>query len=64
MFLLQVEEAQQSVLEEFLEPSPYDNDGRRVVEGQRLDQAQSDIFLGWTEGSIEQRHCYGRQLRD
>ncbi len=64
MFFLQVKEAQRSVLEEFLEPSPYDNAGRRVVEGQRLAQAQSDIFLGWTEGPIERRHFYVRQLRD
>jgi uncharacterized protein (DUF2252 family) len=64
IFFLQAKEAQRSVLEEFLEPSPYDNDGRRVVEGQRLAQAQSDIFLGWAEGSIEHRHYYVRQLRD
>ena len=34
-------------------PSAYDNHGQRVVEGQRLIQAQSDIFLGWTEGELE-----------
>ena len=45
-------------------PSAYANQGRRVVEGQRLTQAQSDIFLGWTEGGIEGRHYYVRQLRD
>lgn len=64
VFFLQAKEAQASVLEEFLEPSPYDNHGRRIVEGQRLSQAQSDIFLGWTLGEIEQRHFYIRQLRD
>jgi len=61
---LQIKEAPSSVLEEFLAPSAYANHGRRVVEGQRLIQAQSDIFLGWTEGSIEHRHFYVRQLRD
>lgn len=61
---LQVKEAGTSVLEEFLAPSAYANEGRRVVEGQRLTQAQSDIFLGWTEGGIEGRHFYVRQLRD
>jgi uncharacterized protein (DUF2252 family) len=61
---LQVKEAGPSVLEEHLSPSVYDNEGRRVVEGQRLTQAQSDIFLGWTEGGIEGRHYYVRQLRD
>ena len=61
---LQVKEAGRSVLEEFLSPSTYENQGRRVVEGQRLTQAQSDIFLGWTEGGVDGRHYYVRQLRD
>lgn len=60
---LQAKEATASVLEEHLDPSPYDNHGRRVVEGQRLVQAESDIFLGWTAGR-EGRHFYLRQLRD
>ena len=60
---LQVKEAGQSVLAEFLQPSEYENQGRRVVEGQRLVQAQSDIFLGWTEG-LAGRQFYVRQLRD
>ncbi len=60
---LQLKEAGPSVLEEFLQPSKYENAGRRVVEGQRLAQAQSDIFLGWTEG-FEGRQFYVRQLRD
>jgi uncharacterized protein (DUF2252 family) len=63
-FFLQAKEAQASVLEAHLGDSPYQNNGRRVVEGQRLAQAQSDIFLGWTEGRIEGRHFYVRQLRD
>ena len=44
---LQIKEAEASVLEEFLEPSQFENHGQRVVEGQRLIQASSDIFLGW-----------------
>lgn len=61
---LQAKEATSSVLEEFLAPSRYSNHGQRVVEGQRLVQAQSDIFLGWTVGAPEGRHFYVRQLRD
>jgi uncharacterized protein (DUF2252 family) len=64
---LQAKEAQSSVLEEFLEPSEYDHHGERVVAGQHLMQAASDIFLGWqrVEGvdGIE-RDYYIRQLRD
>src|SRR5205823_8745008 len=44
---LQVKEAQASVLEPFLGRSQYRNHGRRVVEGQKLMQAASDIMLGW-----------------
>ena len=64
---LQAKEAQQSVLERFLGPSEYENSGERVVRGQRLMQASSDIFLGWqrVEGTdgIE-RDFYLRQLHD
>lgn len=60
---LQVKESGPSVLEKHLGPSAYPNSGRRVVEGQRLAQAQSDIFLGWTEGRAR-RGFYVRQLRD
>ena len=64
---LQAKEAQASVLERFLEPCEYDNQGERVVRGQRLMQGSSDIFLGWQrvrgEGGIE-RDFYMRQLRD
>ncbi len=63
-FFLQAKEAQASVLAPHLGASPYENHGRRIVEGQRLAQAQSDIFLGWTEGRIEHHHFYVRQLRD
>ena len=60
---LQVKEATSSVLESHLPKSPY-TPGRRVVEGQRLMQATSDIFLGWTTGIQEGRYYYWRQLRD
>lgn len=61
--LLQVKEARRSVLEPFAGQSPYDNQGQRVVVGQRLTQAASDIFLGWA--SIPQGYdFYVRQLRD
>ncbi len=64
---LQAKEAQASVLEPFVGKSRYANHGQRVVEGQRLMQASSDIFLGWnrlagTDGVV--RDFYIRQLRD
>jgi len=65
---LQVKEAGPSVLSEFVGTSKYDNQGQRVVEGQRLMQAASDIFLGWLridpapDGVV--RDFYLRQLRD
>jgi len=65
---LQMKEAESSVLEEFLGPSEFDNHGERVVTGQRLMQATSDIFLGWlhVETGIDggDRDFYGRQLKD
>ena len=62
---LQVKEATSSVLEDHLPKSRYATPGRRVVEGQRLLQAASDIFLGWTRGAFRaNRHYYWRQLRD
>ncbi|MGW5419381.1 DUF2252 domain-containing protein [Streptomyces sp. NPDC003943] len=60
---LQIKEAGQSVLEQYLQPSAFTHQGHRVVSGQRLIQAASDIFLGWMTGP-EQRHFYWRQLRD
>jgi hypothetical protein len=51
------------VLEEFLEPSRYDNQGRRVVEGQQLMQTVSDIFLCWAHDDVGIDY-YWRQLRD
>ncbi|MFL6129432.1 MAG: DUF2252 domain-containing protein [Mycobacteriales bacterium] len=65
--ILQAKEAQPSVLERFLGPSGHPNSGERVVAGQRLMQASSDIFLGWdrTTGiDGNQRDFYVRQLRD
>jgi uncharacterized protein (DUF2252 family) len=61
---LQVKEATASVLEDHLPKSRYDTPGQRVVEGQRLMQAASDIFLGWTRGVQANRYYYWRQLRD
>jgi uncharacterized protein (DUF2252 family) len=64
---LQAKEAQESVLERFVGKSRYDSHARRVVAGQRLMQAVSDIFLGWqrVEGYDGQpRDFYVRQLRD
>jgi uncharacterized protein (DUF2252 family) len=61
---LQVKEATASVLEEHLGNSRYGHHGERVVRGQRMMQAASDIFLGWTTGLDVRRHFYWRQLRD
>ena len=64
---LQIKEAQESVLAPFAGASQYRNQGQRVVEGQRLIQAASDILLGWyrTEGlDGKQRDFYVRQLWD
>ncbi len=65
---LQLKEAQASVLEEFVGKSDVHNCGERVVNGQHLMQASSDIFLGWchvTNGlDGRERDFYGRQLKD
>ena len=65
---LQIKEADKSVLAEFAGASKYTNQGQRVVAGQRLMQASSDIFLGWQriEAGLDgqQRDFYVRQLRD
>jgi uncharacterized protein (DUF2252 family) len=60
---IQIKEAGPSVLETYLGKSAYPNHGQRVVVGQHLMQAASDIFLGWTQGQGK-RHFYLRQLRD
>jgi uncharacterized protein (DUF2252 family) len=64
---LQIKQAQPSVLEQHLAPSPYANAGQRVVAGQRAMQAASDIMLGWhrlTGPDGTSRDFYVRQLRD
>ena len=61
--LLQFKEACPSVLAPYAGKSLYENQGQRIVEGQRLMQASSDIFLGWTHGR-RGYHFFGRQLRD
>jgi len=61
---LQVKEATASVLEDQLPKSRYKQHGQRVVQGQRMLQAASDIYLGWTKGRDGTRHFYWRQLRD
>lgn len=63
--LLQVKQANPSVLEPYLGASRFDNAGKRVVVGQRVMQAAGDPFLGWTKGSKEPIHdFYVRQLKD
>jgi uncharacterized protein (DUF2252 family) len=59
---LQVKEARASVLEPYAGATPFPNQGQRVVNGYRLMQPASDMFLGWTEGP--KRHFFVRQLRD
>jgi uncharacterized protein (DUF2252 family) len=65
---LQLKEAEPSVLEEYLGESGFENHGERVVTGQRLMQAVSDIFLGWVHVDAGMdgvaRDFYGRQLKD
>ena len=64
---LQVKEAEESVLARFAGESKYNNQGERVVNGQRLMQAASDIFLGWQRFAGldgKSRDFYVRQLRD
>jgi uncharacterized protein (DUF2252 family) len=61
---LQVKEATASVLEDHLPKSRYKQHGERVVQGQRMMQAASDIYLGWTKGVDASRYYYWRQLRD
>jgi uncharacterized protein (DUF2252 family) len=62
---LQFKQARQSVLEPYAGASPFKHAGQRVVVGQRLMQAASDMFLGWYTGAgREARHFYVRQLSD
>jgi len=62
--LLQIKEAQQSVLAAFAGPSDYPDHGQRVVVGQRMLQAATDIFLGWTQEPLDGRYFYVRRLKD
>ena len=62
-FFLQVKEANASVFEPYAGKSAYAHHGERVVQGQRLMQPASDLFLGWATGP-KGRHFYMRQLRD
>jgi hypothetical protein len=63
-----VKEAEQSVLSRFVGATTFANQGQRVVTGQRLMQASSDIFVGWQRAAagpdVEERDFYVRQLRD
>jgi len=60
---LQIKEARPSVLERYTSKGKHPHQGKRVVFGQRMMQAASDLFLGWTTGPAG-RHYYVRQLRD
>ncbi|HEY1996342.1 DUF2252 domain-containing protein [Paraburkholderia sp.] len=60
---LQIKEARQSVISRYFKAPTLKHEGERVVRGQRLLQAASDIFLGWATGPAG-RHFYIRQLRD
>ena len=62
--LLQIKEAQESVLAPFAGASDYANHGERVVVGQRMMQAATDVFLGWTRTPIDKRYFYIRRLKD
>ena len=62
--LLQLKEAQTSVMAAYAGPSMYSNQGQRVVVGQRIMQTLPDMFLGWTEDHGDDQHCYVRQLKD
>jgi len=61
---LQVKQATAAVLEGHLPKSRFRQHGQRVVQGQRMMQAASDIYLGWARDPEDNRHYYWRQLRD
>jgi uncharacterized protein (DUF2252 family) len=61
---LQFKEARASVLEAYAGASEFPNHGQRVVNGYRLTQPASDMFLGWGQGARDRRHYFVRQLRD
>ncbi len=64
MLVLQQKEAGPSVLERYLPRREFDSQAQRVVIGQRLMQASSDIFLGWSHGLGSELQYYWRQLKD
>ena len=66
VLMLQLKQAEASVLEKYLGPSRAHHHGRRVVEGQRVMQAASDILLGWTQVSVKGQEVdfYVRQMWD
>lgn len=65
ILVLQLKEARRSVLEPYAGKSKYDHQGERIVAGQKLMQAATDQFLGWTSGPRPPyRHFFIRQLRD
>jgi uncharacterized protein (DUF2252 family) len=61
---LQVKQARRSVLEDYAGASEFSNHGQRVVNGYRMMQPASDMFLGWTKGRLRGLHFFVRQLRD
>jgi uncharacterized protein (DUF2252 family) len=61
---LQVKEARTSVLEPYAGKSVFSNHGQRIVNGYRIMQPASDMFLGWVQGVRDKRHYFIRQLRD
>jgi uncharacterized protein (DUF2252 family) len=62
--LLQIKQAQNSVLAPFAGASEYENQGERVVVGQRMMQATTDVFLGFTRSKLAGRNFYVRRLKD
>jgi len=62
--LLQLKEAQQSVMAPYAAPSRYANQGQRVVTGQRIMQGEHDAFLGWANEHGSDQYCYVRSLKD
>jgi hypothetical protein len=62
--ILQQKEAGPSVLEAYLPERGYTSHAERIVFGQRLMQASSDIFLGWHKSQLSERQYYWRQLKD
>ena len=62
--LLQIKEAQESVLAPFAGASGYANHGERVIIGERMMQATPDVFLGWTRNPVDGHYFYVRRLKD